>query len=441
MRTPSLRRRVTLAGVLVMGLVLLVVNVFVYLAIRDRLEGSLDELLETRLEVAVDLAADFPPDLLAARLQGQGIPAVVDPPGGDPIVADPATSRFGQTPPGDDAPLVSVPAPREHREVTLEDGTLLQVFATRAGIDATLRSVLLLEAIGTAGGLAVAVLLLQRASDRALSPLDTVVATARRTAEGRTGERLRADDSSTELGRMAVAFDDMLDALEAAVDDARAEEERSHRFLADAAHQLRTPIASVRASVESLLREQDPARRDELFGVLLRETARSSRLVASLLRIARLDRGEGPDRQPVDLAVVCADEVDRAASLSPRLDVTLELGELPAPQRCRLDEAAVRESLANLLDNARRHARSRVLLHAAEQEQHVVISVSDDGPGIPAAARTRIFERFVSLDGRGGAGLGLSIAQAVSRAHGGDLTYDGDRFVLRLPLEQAPAGV
>lgn len=433
MQTPSLRRRVTTAGVVVVAVVLLVVDVFMYVSMRDRLESTLDEVLATRLDIAVDLARDLPPDELVARLQALGVPAEVQPPGGPSLTSDPVSPRLLQAPPTSSRRFGITSPMLASRDATLDDGTVVRVFVTRAGVESALNGVLLVASVATIGGLVLAFLLLRRTSARALEPLGTVVDTARRTADGRTGERLQPDSPDTELGRMAVAFDEMLDALEAAVDDARDEEERSRRFLADAAHQLRTPVASLRASVESLVRERDPERRDELLGTLLRETGRSSRLVASLLRVARLDRGEEPNRTPTDLVGLCEDEVERAAGLSPGLVVRLRVVSVPSDP-VHVDGEAIRESLANLLDNARRHALGHVEVVVDQQDGAVAVAVTDDGPGVADAHAKLVFERFTSLDGRGGSGLGLPIARGVARAHGGDLVYDDGAFVLRLPL-------
>ena len=428
MQTPSLRRRVTTAGVLVVAVVLLVVDVFVYVSMRDRLESTLEEVLATRLDIAVDLARDLPPDEQAARLESLGVPAEIRPPGGQPLTSDPVSPRALQAPP---VPRLfgNGSLARASRDATLEDGTVVRVFATRAGVESALDGVLLVAGVGTVGGLVLAFLLLRQASARALTPLGAVVDTARRTADGLTGERLQPDRPDTELGRMAIAFDEMLDALEAAFDEARDEEERSRRFLADAAHQLRTPIATLRASVESLVRERDPERRDELLGTLLRETGRSS-----LLRVARLDRGEAPNRTHTDFVSLCEVEVERAAGLSPGLDVQLRVVSVPLDS-VHIDGEAIRESLANLLDNARRHARTRVDVVMDQHDGMLAVTVADDGPGLAEADRELVFERFTSLDGRGGSGLGLAIARGVARAHGGDLVNDDGAFILRLPLQ------
>ncbi|HEX2027820.1 MAG TPA: HAMP domain-containing sensor histidine kinase [Nitriliruptorales bacterium] len=429
MRTPSLRRRVTVLGVAAVAVLLLALDAFVYLALRNRLEHTLADVLAARVELARELDAALGPDALAERLQALGVPAIVETTDGRVVRVEPAVPRFQQGPPG---PLANVAHPRVSQTVPLDSGGTAEVFATRSGVDATLRRILLLEAIGTGAAIAVAVMLFGRVTRIAMSPLEQVVAAARRTAGGRTGERLRPDDSSTELGRMAAAYDDMLDALERAVAVAQEAEGRTRRFLDDAAHQLRTPIAGIRASVEALLREGQPAERDRLLANLVREVARASRIQNSLLLMARLDRGQPIDARPSDLVELCRDEVERAASLAPTVDVTLRVDAAPDGPML-LDPAEVREALGNLLDNARRHAARRIEVRLAAGDDRVEIAVRDDGPGVPYGKEQLIFERFATLDGKGGSGLGLPIARAVARAHGGDLVLDAGAFVLQLP--------
>lgn len=229
-------------------------------------------------------------------------------------------------------------------------------------------------------------------------------------------------------------------ALERALEEAHLSEASTRRFLDDAAHQLRTPITSIRASAETLQRSLTPAQREALLAAVVRESERAGRLMAGLLRMARLDHAPSLHPRPTDLAALCRDEAEQAGldRSGVRVDVRTEgVGPIgPAV----VDADAVAEILANLVDNARRHARSRIGVVVARDEAEVTIRVTDDGPGLPAGQSEHAFERFVSLDARGGSGLGLSIARGLARAHGGDLTYDGRSFVLRLPHQGAPAG-
>jgi signal transduction histidine kinase len=217
----------------------------------------------------------------------------------------------------------------------------------------------------------------------------------------------------------------MLDELEGAESRAQQAEARTRAFLADAAHELRTPIAGVQAAAETLLHAGDQlgaAEREQLEVLLVREALRAGKLVSDLLQTARLDAGVQPARAPVALRGLVLAEVERARLLSPQV--------------------------RNLIDNALRAvgASGAVGVHLDQQEGLATVEVTDSGPGVPAAERERIFDRLVRLDqsrsaDRGGAGLGLAIARGYARAHGGELTCEPVETgaLFRLTLPQHPA--
>ena len=228
----------------------------------------------------------------------------------------------------------------------------------------------------------------------------------------------------------------LLGAVLEALRSARESEVRSRAFLATAAHQLRTPIAALRASVDALLVEGSTPAQERLLANLAGEAGRLSRLATSLLRTARLDQGEALRPRPVDVAELCRAEIERVRQLSvAECDLTVGTG---VPPLVVLDPDATSEIVSNLLDNARRHARSVLELRVSAERDRLVIAVADDGPGLPAGAERQAFERFVTLDGRGGTGLGLAIARELAQLQGGELVYAGGAFILDLPA-QAPA--
>ena len=441
MQTPSLRLRF-IAAVTVTWIVLVVsLDVFVFLSLRSQLLDSLDELLDTRAQLVLELSASLSPEELDARLTELGIPAIVIDPDGTRLTAEPASPSLGTGPP---APGDRLGEPVVTREVDLDGGVTVQVRATRAGVERTMDQVLLLEIIGSIAVLALMLALFVRASRLLLGPIDTVVETARSIAAGRTKRRLRPDRPDTELGRMAVAFDEMLDSLEDAIEqsraaeaDARDAEATSRRFLADAAHQLRTPVAGLRASVDSLMRTSDPDQVDQLLENLARETARTGRLVNSLLRVAELDRGEPIDRARVDLVRIARAEVERARILAPALEIGIN--EPDGAIEVEGNGDAIAEALSNLLDNARRHARTSVRVTVGESCDDAVVAVRDDGLPVPEGLEERVFDRFASFDDRGGSGLGLPIARSIARSHGGDVVYEDRAFALLLPRPPAVA--
>jgi signal transduction histidine kinase len=205
------------------------------------------------------------------------------------------------------------------------------------------------------------------------------------------------------------------------------------RFVADASHELRSPLATIAAGLELL----DPGG-DDTVTALRAETERLGRLVDALLLLARADeRGLRPCREEVDLDEVADAERRRpSGGLVPRVDA--------APVRVVGDRGQLARVLRNLVDNACRHARSTVLVTVRRRGVEAVVEVGDDGPGVPPAHRGRVFERFVRLDDAraradGGAGLGLAIVAEVVAAHGGrvelgDSPLGGALFRVRLPL-------
>ena len=417
MPSVSIRARVVATGVAVVAVVLVGLDVFVYLSLRDRLVGSLEHILDSRAELAERLAPPLSaPDL--ARLAGSGVHVVVRSADGRILAEEPKPPA----PPSDHVLT---------RRVTLPDGEVVGLSLSQYGVDQTLQRLVIWEAAGTGVGLVVAALLLARTSRIALRPLGQVVETARRIRAGRTGERLSPRRIDTELGRMAVAFDEMLDALEAALDEARSSEDETRRFLAEAAHQLRTPITGIQASVESLAYTRTREEREQLLANVGREASRAGRRVAGLLRMARLDHGDRPARRSCDLVSLCRTEVERVRLLAPRVEVSFRASLDPWPME--VDADAMREALGNLLDNASRYAASRIDVSLEAKSGAAELVVADDGPGLPQGAAERAFEPFVALDTHGGSGLGLAIARAIARAHGGDVVHERAGFVIRLP--------
>ncbi|HEV7653224.1 MAG TPA: HAMP domain-containing sensor histidine kinase [Mycobacteriales bacterium] len=442
MRTPSLRLRVVVAVLGLMTVALVGLGLLVNAVLAARLHADLRDRLTERAGFAQLLAGrGYTDQDLADRLTGQGITAVVRdgsaevygrnfPPFGG------GGGRPGPRPPrpGTDTSAVAVTTQNGVLTATLPltPGTLT-LSADDGEIVHTLGQLRTVEWIAGAGMLAVTGLLLTKVVSGALAPLTRMAAVAGRIAAGSRGERLRPTRAGTDLGRTAVALDGMLDALEAS-------ELRMRAFVADASHDLRTPVAGVIATADSLLRD-DPGRaeRERRLVAMVREARRAGRLVDDLLLMARLD-GTDPAaelrRQPVDLTALAADVAGSQRLLG--ADVrTWAAG--PAPVTG--DAEQLTRVLTNLADNARREG-THVLLSVRREAGQVWVEVTDDGPGVPPADRDRVFERFVRLEtGPGGNGLGLPIARAVARAHGGDLTCEdaaaGARFVLRIP---APEG-
>jgi len=259
---------------------------------------------------------------------------------------------------------------------------------------------------------------------RALHPVEGIrTEMAAITASEDLARRVPVPDTHDEVARLARTTNETLAALETSV-------ERQRRFVADASHELRSPVASLRTQLEVA------AAHPELLDLegAVEDTVRLQRLAADLLLLARLDAGERPAGARFDLGALVREEAARRNGV----DVDAQAVEV-AGSRGQLGRV-----LANLLDNAQRHARSTVTVSVRQEGDHAVVAVADDGDGVPEGDRERVFERFVRLDDarsrdEGGAGLGLAIARDVAVRHGGTLTVrdaptGGALFELRLPI-------
>lgn len=294
---------------------LLVCGVLVYVLVRDRLLAGLQERLHVRAAMAADLAEGASPRELADRLSRSEMHARIDMHDGRSIKVEPSWLVGADV----DESAVN---PRFYSTVTElpdEDGTLT-LFMPRNEVDAALRQLLAVEVITVVLSAGLVGVMLAQLSRTALAPVDAVVHTALAIAEGDSHRRLRPTTTRTELGRMAAAFDHMLDALSAALARARAADARSQRFLADAAHQLRAPIASAQSAAEGLLMGWDAidrAERERLVDVVAVECARSGDLVGDLLLLANLDAEQAPSVEQVDVAALLEDEAARLQTPGP----------------------------------------------------------------------------------------------------------------------------
>lgn len=283
-----------------------------------------------------------------------------------------------------------------------------------------------------------------------LRPVDRMIDTAGAIAGGDLTARVDHPDDSTELGRLGTALDAMLGRLEVAFAEQEASEQRVKRFAADASHELRTPITTIRGYAE-LYRQGGLSDEEALARAMARiegESARMGRLVEELLLLARLDQERPLEREPVDLARIVADAAADHRAVSPDHPLGVEAGPGEAPVVAG-DEGALRQVVANLLANVRVHTPPGTTTTVAlgrddEPEPPVaVLVVTDDGPGLPPDQLERAFERFHRGDpsrarDTGGAGLGLAIVEAIVAAHGGSVevadAHPGARFTVRLPL-------
>ena len=247
-----------------------------------------------------------------------------------------------------------------------------------------------------------------------LQPVETLRSGAARISGSDQDERLAVPGSADEIRALALTLNDMLDRLAAA-------RGRQRAFVADAAHELRSPLASMRTQLEVA---QHLGEGGELAADLLADVTRLSALVEDLLLLARAggDTAHPPVHESLDVRALLVATANRYASA--RVPVTVATG--PAVYAAA-NAGELRRVLANLVDNAVRHARSAVSLEVHAEGGHTVLTVADDGPGIPAAERERVFERFARLDDArdrdaGGTGLGLAIVRELVRRSGGSIS-------------------
>jgi two-component system OmpR family sensor kinase len=285
----------------------------------------------------------------------------------------------------------------------------------------------------------------------ALRPLNRVAETAARVADlplssgtVELGERAPESAPNTEVGKLSGAFNHMLEHVESSLQSRQASEDRLRRFLADASHELRTPVAIVRSHAE-LARRTGGALPPEVMHSLERIDAESERmghLVDDLLLLARVDSGRPLDRNDVDVTRLVLDAVSDAQVAGPDHRWQLELPE--EPLTVIGDEHALHQVVANPLATARTHTPAGTVVRAGVRAdgEDVEIEISDNGPGIPPDLLPGIFERFVRADERrsattGSSGLGLAIVQAIARRHGGTVTVESrpgaTTFRVRLP--------
>jgi two-component system OmpR family sensor kinase len=407
--------------------------------------------------------------------RGAGTPFVAIPPGtwgerreaSGEVIGEPIRIEYSASEPLPATPRVPAAVPLErlftvgsygssglqyrvyaHRDP--EDTGITIVAVPLSDVDATLSRLLLVEAlviIGVLIALGGSAWFVVKAG---LRPLDRIEVTAGQIAAGELSRRVSPATSKTEVGRLGLALNGMLERIEQAFAAQTASEERLRQFLADASHELRTPLSSIRGYAELFRMGATPEHADVETAMrrIEEESKRMGILVEDLLSLARLDEEPERDPEPLDLAALAADAVADARATAPERSIALEVS---GPALITGDPLALRQVLANLLRNAIIHTPAGTAIEVAveREPEWVRLSVRDHGPGVPADARERLFERFWRKEagrqrGRGGAGLGLAIVDGVVRAHGGSVSVTdapdgGAIFAVRLPASPEDA--
>ena len=327
---------------------------------------------------------------------------------------------------------------------TLE-GDRYRIYTARDGstVEESLRALAVTLAVGLPLGVVLALAGGYFLAGRMLSPLAVMAEKAARISAEDLSERLPVENPHDEVGRLARVFNETLARLEESFD-------RLRRFTADASHELRTPLTALKSVGEVGVREgRDPAHYRDVIGSMLEEVDRLARLVDALLVLTRADTGRAVSgRESVDLGDLARDVAEclRALADDRKQDLTVETEE-GAAVTVKGDRAALRSVVMNLIDNAVKYTPEGGHIHVAVRpgpDGTAFLEVSDDGPGIPSDLHDRIFDRFFRVGkppavGRGGAGLGLSIARRIVEAQEGRIEVEsapgrGSTFRVRLPV-------
>jgi signal transduction histidine kinase len=460
----TVRFRITALATVAVAVVLAVTAIGLVVVQRRALTNSLDEALATEARAVVARVEDGgaaitavdPPsvddDAVAQVVVGDEV-AAASRPGLDRRPLAPAPSgttatRTSDSVPGGDGAFRIVSQRVSGSDGGGGDGGPATVVHVAAPLDDVDDSVGLLArslALAVPAVTALLAALVWALAGRTLRPVESIRREVAQIGATDLRRRVPVPPGDDEVARLARTMNAMLERVEDASD-------RQRRFVGDASHELRTPLARMRSEIEVDLAHPDRADLAATHRSVLDETIGMQHLVDDLLHLARADGardpvdhpdGDGADAAHARLDEVVAGEVSRARAGSPvALDVLAAARVTVAG-----DPAELRRVIANLLDNATRHARSHVEVTVADAGGAAEVAVTDDGPGVPPDQAERIFERFARLDDarsstEGGTGLGLAIAREIAARHGGTLTLDtahraGARFVLRLPSSAA----
>ncbi|GLW72833.1 two-component sensor histidine kinase [Kitasatospora phosalacinea] len=436
----SVRARTTIAACLAVAAVLLVASAAVLLLMRADLQRSVEAgAREQALAVAAlatdghlpgELPLDHGTDFIQVTGPDGRVVAASQNLAGHPALAPTGTHDGHST-----FDLGALGDEHHQRVTTLTADTPNGPLTIRVG--ASLHTADTAEDLTTAGLAALSAVLVAtvgvvtwHTTGRALRPVEAIRSEVAGIGDRDLDRRVPEPGSDDEIARLAHTMNAMLDRLESAG-------VRQRRFIADASHELRSPLAVLRTQLEVAHTHPDQGVRAEMVAGALQDTDRLQSLAADLLLLARLDAtGHGAPRETLDLAELARTTV----AARPRVELHARDGALVLGNRLWLGRL-----LTNLLDNAQRHARTRVTVRvdADPADGTVLLDVTDDGPGIDPADRERVFERFTRLDDArsrddGGTGLGLSIARDIAALHGGTLTIlDGPATTFRTVLPGA----
>ncbi|WP_166232128.1 sensor histidine kinase [Propioniciclava coleopterorum] len=463
----TLSRQLVLRVTALVAVVAILLSALTALAMRQILLGQLDGQLQATASRLInsgrgpvgrfpDAGGPGQAQGLLWYVQGQGGFVQVEDTHG--VLTDAVMERLEGLEPSRQPADVRLPSLGDYRVITQQvgGGRVVITGLPMAQVTASIFAIVAATATLTLLAILIAFLAARSVVERSLRPLARLAGTATQVSalDLRSGEvavPVRVDerdaDPRSEVGRVGLAFNHMLDNVEGALAARQRSETKVRQFVADASHELRNPLAAIRGYAELTRREraETPETTAHALGRIESESIRMSRLVDDLLLLARLDAGPAIASGPTVLNSLLADAVSDARAAGPD-----HLWSLAMPQDevvARADRHRLHQVVANLLANARTHtpAGTRVEAGLTVAGPEAVITVRDDGPGVPPDIVDHVFERFtraetsrVRRSGTQSTGLGLAIVSAVMEAHGGSVSVESRPgatcFTLRIPL-------
>jgi two-component system OmpR family sensor kinase len=468
LRGMSLRARLLLVLAVLLAAGLLVADVATYTALRSQLFKRVDASLDSS-SIAVGQSAGRGPFGLEglARLGVLTPGTYIEIHHNGNVVFSGSLTRRGQTAPVPRIPKGFSPGSDGYRRATVSAAkggsrfrlltrsvpfanTTVLLGAPLHETDTTLSQLKWIELLVTGAVILAGLLFALWLIAASLRPLRRIEETAAAIGAGDLSRRVEPDGGTTEIGRLGGALNAMLGQIEDAFAERSASEARLRRFISDASHELRTPIAAVSAYAELFDRgaRDRPDDLERSMTGIQRETRRMGLLVGDLLLLARLDQGRPLEATPVDLTTLAGEAVDTAHAMEPGRPLALEA---PAVVTVTGDGERLRQVIDNLLANVRAHTptEASAVVRVRQERDAAVLEVADSGPGLSPEQAAHVFERFYRGDpsrsrDHGGAGLGLAIVAAIVEAHDGTVAVEsapgaGTTFRITLPQHRAAA--
>lgn len=470
MQRGTLTRQLTLRTTALVAVIAIFLSGLTAIAMHAILESQLDSQLTSTVNRLPGVSHDDddrdspPTDGGFGQAQGllvyiQGFTAYVQMGRDRVALSNEAMSQLASLTPDEEPQSISIDGLGGYRVVVREAGdTTIVIGQPTSSITTIMLSLILAAALLTLLAIVIAYLAARQVVERSLAPLARLAGTAHEVSSlelerGEVAVPIRVapedTDARSEVGQVGLAFNHMLDNVEGALAARQRSETKVRQFVADASHELRNPLAAIRGYAELTRRNRHELPEDTQHALsrIDSESARMSRLVEDLLLLARLDSGPNIQVSDVELTELVVNAVSDAQVAGPDHEWAVQVPE--GAVMARIDRHRVHQVVVNLLANARTHTPPGTTVETTltSDGTHAVLTIDDNGPGIPESIRATLFERFTRADtararsagGTSSTGLGLAIVEAVVTAHQGTVAASesptgGARFTVRLPL-------